>query len=60
MQANSICIWCTKNSTQKICTICEGNYVPDLPELFKGEAFHGTRTPSINPDSCPNYSISCT
>lgn len=43
MQANSNCIWCTKISTQKKCTICEGNYVPDLPELFKGVPFmeHG-------------------
>lgn len=52
MQANSICIWCTKNSTQKKCTICEGNYVPDLPELFKEVTFHETR--SINPDISSN------
>lgn len=59
MQANSICIWCTKNSTQKICTVYERNYVPDLPELFKGVTYHGTWTLPINPDISLNCSMSC-
>lgn len=57
MQANSICICALKIQHRKNCTICEGNYVYDLPELFKGVTFHGIWTHSINPDISPDCFI---